>query len=333
MIFEKLIPFFLLLFLKKTLELSRIKIIIRINIIFIFFFSSISLWSFFIQRCSIYIWLCYAYIISFVILFSFLFYTLTNWFILLQYKPIFITILLSLFYHSGMLIHQNIIFPIFYPLIFFSHWASYGLPFFTPHLPWLYCFAYFIILYHSDKKIIYIYAIIGLLFFCQSKEKIYWIENQKDNQNLKNYYYKNNYVFPEAFIEIKNNTNLKKYCKISKKTKKRVILGCQWEELDQPYQQNGIAIISPDKKIDFQKKYPIIPFAETKTKYENEENQKKYTHIMICSEFFLLPLPQQIEIKNEIIIVASTKWTQSILTFWGQYIMESIFRIYQYSLR
>ena len=332
MTFTQFIPFFLLFFLTKTLHSRRSQIIIIINVIFIIFFSTICYWSFFIKKCSKIIWIYYILIICFAILIASLFYIFTNKIRFLKYKPIFVITLLYLYYHLGILIHPDMIFPIFYPLIFFSDLKSYGLPLFTPNFPWVYCLLYFIILYHINQNIINTYAIIGSMFFYQPIEKIYWIENQKHNQNLKNYYYKNNYIFPEAFIQIKNNSSLKKYSKISKKTKKKVIIGCQWEELNEPYQQNGVAIIFPDGKIDFQKKYPIIPFAETKTRYITKDNKKKHTHIMICSEFFLLSLPKQIKCKNEIIIVASTKWTESIFTFWGKYIMKSIFNLYKYSL-
>lgn len=309
-----------------------------INILFFLFCSIFFLlifWCFIIKECSSII---FYYSFSMIIIWylcAMLYYTLSKYCFILQYQPLALTILFSSLYHSSLFFNQKTILPLFYPLTPLSFFQAYGLPLFMPDHPWLYCFIYFVIIYHIKINIIIIYSIIGMLFFYYPIENQYWITNQNKSKNKEDYLYKNIIIFPEGYCRIYNQKDLNKYKKLSKKHQKIVIIGCHWEEYNQPYEQNGIAIINPNGNLYFQKKYPLIPFAETKNPYQQEHQtyQKKYPHILICSEFFLLPLTKQIQLQRPIILITSLTWTKTKYTFWGRYVMEAIYKLYEFSIK
>jgi hypothetical protein len=324
----------LLLFLKMTLTLEAQNIYFTAEIIFFLLSGSIACWCFFIKHACPSLFLYYGMsIVTFYTIKKILFYCV-NQKNLEKYKPIIMTIIFAFFYHSGLYFNHKTILPIFYPLTPLSSGESYLLPFFNPHNQWIYCACYLIIINIVNIKAIVLYSIIVSTFFSSPITETYWMQTDIQSLTLEKIYYKKRYIFPEGIITIKNHTTLNTYKSLSKKTNSIVIVGAHWEEQNEPYEQNGVIIIYPNETIQYQKKYPTLPFAETIAPHE-EKNipQKTHPEILICSEFFLLSLDAQIKLPRPLYLVASVEWTKSPYTFWGPGIMMHIYKLYTYGIK
>lgn len=310
-------------------------------IFYIYFSLPFILWCIIKQKCSLIVILYYLIsliILSIITLFFILILKYINSiFKINTYKQIFfICIWISLFYYicyiGGSIYLFGSAFSIYFLLYPLAYFKSFGLPFFSTNYPFLYFFIYqFIIATIHNKLPVYsillliIYSFIGNIFFFEYKT-YYW--EKKCNLCNHIYLHENVYIYPEGMHKIKSYQDILNLVSLATKTKKKLIAGIIWNEKAQKNDyiegKTGLLVAYPCGYYFIREKNHQLGFAEKKTgsKIINTTIQ----NILICSEFFLLPIWLQ---KKEIIVVASIMWTYECINKIYYYIMKSIYTLNQ----
>lgn len=90
--------------------------------------------------------------------------------------------------------------------------------------------------------------------------------------------------------------------------------------------KTGLITIYSCGYYDIRKKNHQLGFAETTSKSKDINKQKNL--ILICSEFFLIPIEKQQKINIDLII-ASIKWTEIKYNRIYYHIMKAIYTLYE----
>lgn len=249
------------------------------------------------------------------------------------YLIIIITTVYYISYIGGNLYLENSVLPIYfilYPMAFFK---QFGLPFFTSKYPFIYLFLYQIILYYMyvflKNKIYFvlcIYGILGCLIFYE--KKIYYWE-RPINKSYESYLNNNTYIFPEGMFYINSQTDIEELISIAIKEGKKIIGGISWNELKEKriIGKTGLITIYSCGYYYIREKNHQLGFAETTSKSKNINKQKN--RILICSEFFLMPIEKQQKINIDFII-ASVKWTEIKYNRIYYHIMNAIYCLFEF---
>jgi hypothetical protein len=115
---------------------------------------------------------------------------------------------------------------------------------------------------------------------------------------------------------------------LAQKKNKNIYAGISWYQKKdfQLINKNGVIIIDKKGNYIIEEKNHYLRFCETKNEFFYfNNNNKKYPNIYICSEFFLSKINLQ---KKNNIIIASTSWTNTPITFFYKNIMKRIYDIF-----
>ncbi len=332
-----LIPFLCYLNIINILSKKNYIIILYFFIFSFLFFLPIVIWCYYYNDVDIVIFVYFLILcLFFASLYLFFVYSIKRFILIINNKHyrIFLVIFSNTFlhyclYNIGYLFTPGCVFPIYYIITPLSYFGFFGLPFFSYDYFFVYFFIYQIIIYYifQNKYLIVLYFFYSIICLINIPNvDYYW--DKGVNLSFDLYLYNNKYIFPEHMFFI-NNINDIDFLRIMAKNEKReIIAGVGWYERinDKLIEKNGVLYIDLEGVYFIYEKYHYLRFCETKNKYfylKKNLNRKK--NILICSEFFLRSIS-----KMNHYIVASTKWTDTYITFFYKNIMKRIYNMHFY---
>lgn len=310
-------------------------IIVSSHFLFFFFFTlGIVFWCYFYKDCSIIIFIYFFNISILMVSIIFCIVFLIKKSILYidndNIKAVIVicgnTLLHYILYYIGELFTPGCVFPIYLSILPLSFFGFIGLPLFSCQYPFLYFLIYQVIIYGimKNKFTILLYFLYSVFCFLNiPKIDYYW--DIDINLSFNSYLYQDKYIFPEHMFFINSIKDIESLVALSHKESKEIIAGIGWYERinEQLIEKNGVIVIKQNGVFNIHEKDHYLRFCETgNASFYIVKNKNR--EIYICSEFFLSPIQK---INKSSIIVASTQWTKTNITFFYKNIMRRIYDI------